>query len=125
MSRPSLKIIRHDDREPPEDVTFEVWNPITANFEQMTSLNDGLLRLDELAERVRLMWVRLDRARACLKDAPDPAKDDDNEWAELRVNAQANRVYETRNFDQREWKKAMRMTAAVETICMELGYIRP
>ena len=125
VSRPSLKIIRHDDREPPEDVTFEVWNPITANSEQMTSLNDGLLRLDELAERVRLMWVRLDRARAYLKDAPDSAEDDHREWAEFRVSVQANRVYETRNFDQRAWKKAMSGSAAVETTCNELGYVPP
>jgi hypothetical protein len=54
VSRPSLKIIRHDD---PGNVTFEVWNPITANSEPIASFDDGLLRLDELAERVRLMWV--------------------------------------------------------------------
>src|SRR5271156_3986095 len=33
VSRPSLKIIRHDDRRPPGDVSFEVWNPIAAHYE--------------------------------------------------------------------------------------------
>src|SRR5271156_1272141 len=85
VTRPSLKITRHDDRDPPEGVSFEVWNPITARYEPMASLDDGLNRLTDLAERVRLMWVQHDPARTSLKDAPDPDEDDDGEWAELRV----------------------------------------
>jgi hypothetical protein len=125
VSRPSLKITRHDDRDPPGDVSFEVWNPITVSYEPMVSLDDGLNRVTELAEQVRVMWVQHDPARTSLKDAPDPAEDDDTEWAELRVSAQANRVYETRNFDQIGWKKAMSRSAAVETICNEVGYVPP
>jgi hypothetical protein len=53
--------------------------------------------MTELAEQVRVMWVQHDPARTSLKDAPDPAETDDSEWAELRVNAQAIRVYD---FDQ-------------------------
>ena len=37
VSRPSLKITRHDDRKPPGDVSFEVWNPITVSYEPMAS----------------------------------------------------------------------------------------
>ena len=125
MSRPSLKITRHDDRQPPGDVTFEVWDPIAARYEPMAALDDGLFRLDDLAERVRLMWIQHDPARTSLKDAPDPADDDDSEWAELRVSSHANRVYETRNFDQKGWKKAMSRSVAVETICNEVGYVPP
>jgi hypothetical protein len=91
----------------------------------MTALDDGLFRLDDLAERVRLMWVQHNPARTSLKDAPDPADDDDSEWAELRVSSQANRVYETRNFDQKGWKKAMSRSVAVEIICNEVGYVPP
>lgn len=123
VSRPTLKITRHDDREPPGDVSFEVWNPITASYASMASLDDGLNRVTELAEQVRLMWVQHDPARTSLKDAPDPANGDDSEWAELRVSAQANRVYETRNFDQHGWQKATGRTAAVETICNDVGYV--
>jgi hypothetical protein len=100
VSRPSLKITHQDDREPPE-FSFEVWNPIIASYEPMASLGDGLDRVTALAEQVRVMWVQQDPTRSSLKDSPDPAEDDDTEWAEFRVSFQANRVYETRNFDRR------------------------
>lgn len=124
MSRPSLKISRHDNRPPPNHIAFEVWNPITAIYEPVASLDAGLFRVGELVEQVRVMWVQRDPAVASLKDAPDPAEDDDGEWAEMRVSAQANRVYETRSFDQTAWKKAMSRSAVIETICNEVGYAR-
>jgi hypothetical protein len=124
VSRPTLKITRHDDRQPPGDVGFEVWNPIAARYEPKASLDDGLNRVTELAEQVRVMWVQYDPARSSLKDVPDPAGDD-TEWAELRVGAQANRVYETRTFEQHRWRKAMSRSAAVETIGNEVGYVPP
>jgi hypothetical protein len=49
----------------------------------------------------------------------------DSEWAELGVSSQANWVYETRTFDQHGWKKAMSRSVAVETICIEVGYVPP
>jgi hypothetical protein len=123
VSRPSLKISRNDEREPPGDVAFEVWNPFTASYEPMASLDGGLFRIGDLAEQVRQMWVRHDPALSSPKDAPDAAHDDGTEWAEFRVSAQARLVYETRNFDQPEWKKAVNRSAAVETICNEIGYV--
>jgi hypothetical protein len=123
VSRPSLKITRHDDREPPGDVAYEVWSPFTGTYEPQSSLDDGLLRVGELAEQVRQMWVRHDPTLSSLKDAPDPAEDDETEWAEFRVSAQARLVYETRNFDQRGWQKATNRGAAIETICNEIGYV--
>ena len=69
------------------------------------------------------MWVQHDPARTSLKDAPDCAEDDSGEWAELRVNAWANQLYETRTFDQHRWTRATSRTAAVETICNEVGYV--
>jgi hypothetical protein len=123
VSRPPLKITRHDDQQPSGDVSFEVWNPITATYEPMPALDDGMFRLAELAEQVRVMWVQHDPARTSLKNAPDPAENDDSEWAELRVGAPANRVYETRNFDQHHWTRATSRTAAVETIRHEIGYV--
>jgi hypothetical protein len=123
VSRPSLRISRNDEREPPDDVAFEVWNPFAASYEPKTSLDDALFRLGELAEQVRQMWVRHDPALSSLKDAPDAADDDKTEWAEFRVSAQPRLVYETRNFDQLEWKKAMNRSAAILTICNEVGYV--
>ncbi len=125
MSRPTLKITRHGDREPPGDVCFEVWNPITARYEPMEMFSDGLFRLDELAELVWLMWLNNDSAQASLKDAPDPAENDDTEWAELRVTVQPNRVYETQTFYQHEWTTAMSRSAAIQRTCNEVGYSPP
>jgi hypothetical protein len=123
VSRPSLKLTRYDDRQPPGDVGFAVWNPIMASYEPMASLHAGLSRMDELAAQVWVIWVQENPARALLKDAPDPDEGDDSEWAEIRVSSQAKRVYETRTFDQHEWQKAVTRSAAVETICNEVGYV--
>ncbi len=117
MSRPTLKISRHGDREPPWDISFEVWDLIAARYEPMAALDDGMFRMIELVEQMRLMWVRRDPARAPLKDAPDPAEDD-GEWAELRVHAQAKRVYETRTFDQHGWRKAISSTLSHLNPCI-------
>lgn len=125
MSRPSLRITRHEDRDPPGDISFTVWNPVAAGYEVVADLPEGLARVGELADAVRLMWVQRDPAVARLADAPDAAQDDAGEWAEFRVSAQANRVYETRNFDQPDWKKAMTRGAAIETTCNEIGYAPP
>lgn len=123
MIRPSLRIMRYDQRPPPADVSLSVWNPITGSFEPMASLDHGLRRQSELADKVRMMWVQQDPARSSLRDAPDPSDDDDTEWAEFRVSAQANQMYETRNLDQPGLKKAMNRTAAIETTCNEVGYV--
>ena len=93
MSRPSLRITRHDDQDPPEQIVFEVWNSLAGVYEPMHTLDTGLFRLAELAElaeQVRVMWVQHDPRRNSLKEAPDPAENDDSERAELRVSAQAN-----------------------------------
>ena len=34
-------------------------------------------------------------------------------------------VYDTRNFDLTDWKKAMGRTAAIEITCNEVGYVPP
>ena len=69
----------------------------------MDTHDTGLFRLAELVELVRVMWVQHDPRRESLKEAPDPVENDDSEWAELRVSAQANQVYEMRKFDQPDW----------------------
>jgi hypothetical protein len=123
VSRPSMKITRHDDGDPSRHLSFEVWSPATNSYEPMASLGDGLDRVTVLAEQVPVMWVQQDPARSTLRDPPDPADDDDTEWAEFRVSFQANRVYDTHNFDQPFWKKAMSGNGAIETTCNELGYV--
>jgi hypothetical protein len=125
MSRPSLRITRHDDQDPPEQIVFEVWNPLAGVYKPMDTLDHGLFRLAELVEQVRVMWVQHDPRRESLKEAPDPVENGDSEWAELRVSAQASGVYETRNFDQPAWEKAASRAAAIQTTCDETGYAPP
>ena len=48
MSRPSLRITRHDDQDPPGQIVFEVWNPLAIVYEPMDTLDTGLFRLTEL-----------------------------------------------------------------------------
>ena len=63
MSRPSLRITRHDDQDPPEQIVFEVWNPLAGVYEPTDTLDTGLFRLAELVEQVRVMWVQHDPRR--------------------------------------------------------------
>ena len=77
-SRQSLRITRHDDKDPPEQIVFEVWNPLAGVYEPMDTHDTGLFRLAELVELVRVMWVQHDPRRESLNEAPDPAENDDS-----------------------------------------------
>ena len=123
MSRPALRITRQDAADGSARFAFEVWDPFAAVYTAQQSLDAALARVDALLERVRDMWMRADPAQTTLQDVPDPTASDDVEWAEFRASAQANRVHETRNFDQPQWRKATGgRQAAVETTCNEVGY---
>ena len=125
MSRPSLRITRHDDKDPPEQIVFEVCNPLASVYEPMDTLDTGLFRLAKLVEQARVMWVQHDPRRESLNEVPHPAENDDSEWAELRVSAQASRVHEMRNFDQPDWKKTASRADAMRTNGDEIDYIPP
>ena len=124
MSRPSLKITRHDDRDAPDDISFEVWNPLDAVYEPVDSVKDGLQRVAALATTIHEMWVAQDVALGGLSDTPEAAAGDDSEWAECRIGAQANRVVETRRFDKAHWVKAKgNLEQAALASCNEVGYV--
>jgi hypothetical protein len=125
VNRPSLRITRHDDQDPPGQIVFEVWNPLAGVYQPMDPLDTGLFRLAQFVEQVRVMWVQHDPRREARREAPDPPENGESEWAELRVSAQANQMYGMRNFDQPDWKKATNRAAAVQTICDEIGYAPP
>lgn len=123
MSRPALRIIRHDADNGSARFDFEVWNPWTAVYESHANLPAALHQVDALLDRVRQAWVNQDPVQSTLRDVPDPELPEDLEWAEFRVSAQANKVHETRNFDVLHWRKAMGgRTGAVETTCNEVGF---
>ncbi len=130
MSRPALRITRHDPTDAnPADAArfvFEVWDPSAAAYVGQPDLETALQQVDALLGRIREGWVDR-KALTGLADVPDPSLDpslaDDAEWAEFRVSAQANRVHETRNWDVRHWRKVMAgRSGAVETTCNEVGY---
>ncbi|MBC7799660.1 MAG: hypothetical protein H7Z10_03480 [Gemmatimonadaceae bacterium] len=123
MSRPALRITRHDADDGSARFDFEVWNPWTGAYEPQPDLPAALHHVDTLLERVRQMWVSQDPTQTTLHDAPDPDRPDDLEWAEFRVSAQANREHETRNFDALHWRKAMGgRQGAIEATCNEVGF---
>ena len=123
MSRPALRITRHDAADGSAQFDFEVWNPFAGAYALQPDLPVALTEVDALLEQVRELWLRGDSGQADLKDVPDPALPDDVEWAEFRASAQANRVHETRNFDALHWRRAMGGRAgAVEATCNEVGY---
>ena len=123
MGRPALRITRHDQPDGSAAFAFEVWDPFAALYTGQQSLDAALARVDALLELVRELWVRADAGQTALQDVPDPTASDDVEWAEFRASAQANRVHETRNFDQPQWRKAAGgRRGAVETTCNEVGF---
>lgn len=125
MSRPALRIIRHDDANGAPRFVFEVWDPWSAQYRAEPDLDSAVRAVDHLLERVRQSWVSHDTALTALTDPPEPDLPESLEWAEFRASAQANRVHETRNFDTRHWRKAMGGRAgALETTCNEVGYPR-
>ncbi len=123
MSRPALRITRQDKADGSAAYVFEVWDPFAAIYTAQQSLDAALARVDALLERVRELWMRADASQTSLQDVPDPTAPEDVEWAEFRASAQANRVHETRNFDQQNWRKAVGgRQAAIETTCNEVGF---
>lgn len=123
MSRPALRITRHDASDGAARFDFEVWDPWTATYAQHPDLQTALTEIDIFLDRVRALWVSQDPNQATLHDVPDPDQPDDLEWAEFRVSAQANRVHETRNFDALHWRRAMGgRQGAIEATCNEVGY---
>lgn len=123
MSRPALRITRHDTPDGLARFRFDVWNPWTGTYEPQADLPAALDQVDTLLDRVRALWVGHDSGQATLKDVPDPDLPDGLEWAEFRVSAQANRVHETRNFDRMHWRKAVGgRGGALEATCNEVGY---
>ena len=123
MSRPALRITRHDAADGTPSYEFEVWDPFAGAYVQKPALEEAVAEVDALLERVRTLWLSGDAGQDALHDVPDPKLPEDLEWAEFRASAQANRVHETRNFDALHWRRAIGGRAgALETTCNEVGF---
>jgi hypothetical protein len=125
LSRPSLKITRHADRDRADAFTFEVWSPFTGLYQQVESIDIGLRRVNELTGLICQMWLQRHPKQDALIDVPDPAGSDGVEWAEFRVNATTFRSYDTRGFDRLGWMRAAGLLQAAKATCGKVGYAAP
>jgi hypothetical protein len=125
LSRPSLRITRHADRERADTFTFEVWNPFPGLYQQVDSIDIGLRRVNELTRLICQMWLQRHPKQDALVDVPDPGGNDGVEWAEFRVNATTFRSYDTRGFDRLGWMRAAGLLQAAKATCGKVGYALP
>ncbi len=122
MSQPSLRITHFEARTPPGDYVFDVWNPLLESYEPVETFEDGLERVNRLAQAVREMWVNKDAALMTLKSPPPPVEG--AEFAELKITAQAQRSYDIRSFDSPEWSHFRGyISQAAERISGEVGFV--
>jgi hypothetical protein len=125
LSRPSLRITRHADRDRPDGFTFEVWSPFTGLYQQVESIDIGLRRVDELTRLIGQMWLQRHPKQDTLIDVPDPVRIEGVQWAEFRVNATTFRSYDTRGFDRMGWMRSTGLNQAAEVTCGKVGYALP
>jgi len=123
LCRPSLKITRSDDQAISSQFRVEVWNPFVHGYQPVTSVEEGVTRVGDLANLICRMWLGRHPKRDALMDVPVAAEMDGRRWAELRINATTFRSYDTRSGDRLAWTKATGLNQAVATICVRVGYV--
>ena len=121
-ARPSLRISRLEVQNALASFAFEVWNPFTASYHSVTSMEVGLRRSDYLARLIGQMWRQHHPSRHALLDPPVPDGTKRAPWAELRINPAAFRSYEFRYSDRPAWVRADGKDHAAEAICERVGY---
>ena len=122
MSQPSLRITHFEAQTPPADYVFDVWNPLENAYERITTFEQGMERVQRIAQAVREMWVSKDDRLAALNSPPAPVPGE--EFAEFRVTAQAQRSYDIRSFDSPEWSHFRGyISQAAERISGEVGFV--
>ncbi len=131
---PTLRITRRQDVEASGNFTFDVWNPFIGVYQSVSSLPEGLRRVDELASLITQMYARRHPKLSALIDVPsadapnaaDSSVPAGNEWAELRVNLTEHPTYDTRRSDQLIWvRNRGGKIHAAQTICNNVGYTSP
>ena len=102
-----------------------MWNPFLRAYQPVTSVQDGLRRVGELADLIGRMWAQRHPKRDVLEDVPGAAASNEERWAEFRVNGTTFRSYDTRYNDRTAWVKAAGMIQAATTTCARVGYAPP
>jgi hypothetical protein len=125
LNRPSLKITHHVERRHERQFAVEVWNPFVSEYQPIDSVEDGLRRVDELADLICRMWLERHPKQDVLADVPDPVTTEGTRWAELRINATTFKSYDTRRDDRPAWSRAAGLTQAAAIICARVGHTAP
>ncbi len=121
MSHATLRMTRIEDGGT-EPYRFEVWDPVAGRHEACATLEQASARLQATAAAVRELWVAQDPRLQHLHEAPLAGSDE--EFAELRVTAQANRHYDVRSFDSPDWVLCPGyLDQALAHVCGEVGYV--
>ena len=123
LCRPALKITRSGDQTKAVGFSVEVWNPFRHEYQPVNSVEEGIARVDDLANLIGRMWLERHPKRDALMDVPAAAEIDGPRWAELRINATTFRSYDTRSDDRLTWAKAAGMKQAAAAICIKVGYM--
>jgi hypothetical protein len=123
LCRPSLKITRSGDQTEANRFRIVIWNPFLHEYQPVNSVEEGVVRVADLANLIGRMWVERHPKRDALEDVPNAAEIDGTRWAELRINATTFRSYDTRSDDRPVWAKATGMKQAATTICTRVGYL--
>jgi hypothetical protein len=121
LARPSLKITGRTEEPRESRFTYEVWNPFLRVYQPVASVEEGVLRIGELADLIGRMWTRQHPKLALLQDVPEPDLIDRARWAELRINPTIQRGCDTRQDDHPAWEQAVGMVQATATICERVG----
>jgi hypothetical protein len=125
LCRPSLKITRHTDGTRASHFTFEVWNPFVGTYQAVNSIEDGVVRVGELANLICMMWLQRHPKRDALADVPEAVEIDGSHWAEVRINAATFKSYDTRYNERPVWARATGMRQAAAAICSRVGCALP
>ncbi|HTI79602.1 MAG TPA: hypothetical protein VL614_04050 [Acetobacteraceae bacterium] len=124
LCRPSLKITRSDDQAMSSSCfRVEVWNPFVHGYQPVTSFEEGVIRVSDLANLICRMWTERHPKRDALMDVPVATEMEGRRWAELRINATTFRSYDIRSSDRLNWTKATGVKQAAATICVRVGYV--
>jgi hypothetical protein len=121
QARPSLKVTRHTEEPPANRFTFEVWNPFLRSYQPVASVEDGVLRVGELANLISRMRTRQHPKLALLEDVPEADLIDRTCWAELRINPTIPRSCYTRRDDHPAWTQTGGLVQATQIVCARVG----
>jgi hypothetical protein len=125
VCRPSLKITLWGDQAEANRFRIEVWNPFRHEYQPINSIDEGMARVQALAQLIGRMWMERHPKWSALQDVPNAAQIDGMRWAELRVDATISKSYETRSDDRPAWARASGMGQAATTVCKKVGYALP